>query len=61
MCYAEHKDRSEEVIMVRRLISLLLCLAVLLGTAGCALDALPAAPSPEASVPDVVDLRWYIN
>ena len=61
MCYAEHKDRSEEVIMVRRLISMLLCLAVLLGTAGCALDALPAAPSPEASVPDVVDLRWYIN
>lgn len=46
---------------MKRLISMLLCLAVILGTAGCASDAHLAGPSPEAEETANVDLRWYIN
>jgi len=46
---------------MKRLISMLLCLAAILGTAGCAFTAHPAMPSPNAAETENVNLRWYIN
>ena len=46
---------------MKRMISMLLCLAILLGTAGCALDAHPAGPSPKGTETAEVNLKWYVN
>ena len=46
---------------MKRLLSLLLCLAVILGTAGCASDAHPAGSLSEAEAAEPVELEWYVN
>ena len=46
---------------MKRLLSLLLCLAVILGSAGCASDAHPAESLSEPGAADTVELEWYVN
>ena len=46
---------------MKRLLSLLLCLAAILPAAGCASDAHPARPLPEEEAAGPVELEWYIN
>ena len=46
---------------MKRLLSLLLCLAVILGTAGCASDAHPAGSLSETEAVEPVELEWYVN
>ena len=46
---------------MKRALSMLLCLALALGPAGCASDAHPAGPSPAETAAGPVELKWYIN
>ena len=46
---------------MKRQISMLLCFAMFLVSAGCASDAHPAGPLPQEETAEPVKLDWYIN
>lgn len=46
---------------MKRLISSLLCLAMILPAAGCVPNAHPAGPLPEEEAEKNVELEWYVN